>query len=193
VPLGPKSARRRRYAGAMPTIKHCPGCPYREFGPAIGPRGDPTSPIVLVGEAPGAKEVKKKKPFVGPAGDVLWKAVAEAGLHEADLFITNSVACRPHPARPRVGAIRACQGRLAKDLGASPRLVVVALGTTALRAVTGDSRLGVTEARRGPPFLSRWGLVVPTLHPARVLRRPSERPLLVEDLRSARDIAVHRS
>jgi DNA polymerase len=175
----------------MPTIKPCPGCPYREFGPAIGPRGDPKSAIVLIGEAPGAKEIKKKKPFVGAAGDVLWGAVAEAGLHEADLFVTNSVACRPHPVRPRVAAIRACQGRLANDLGASPRLVLVALGTTALGAVTGDS-LGVMEARRGPPFLSRWGLVVPTLHPARVLRRPKERPLLVEDLRRARDIAVHR-
>jgi uracil-DNA glycosylase family 4 len=86
----------------VPTIDHCPGCPYREFGPAVGPRGDPASRIVLVGEAPGREEIKAGRPFVGPAGRVLSEALAEAGLTPGDLFITNAVACVPHPVHPWV-------------------------------------------------------------------------------------------
>ena len=93
----------------MPIIDNCPDCPHREFGPAIGPRGDPASRIVLVGEAPGAKEVAEGRPFVGPAGDVLWEALTEAGHSEADLFITNAVACQPRPVKPTVAADRSAR------------------------------------------------------------------------------------
>ena len=123
--------RRVRSADTAPlttndTIGHCPSCPYRE-GPAIGHRGNPASRIVLVGEAPGAKEIAEGRLFVGPAGDVLWAAVAKAGLHEADVFVVNSLACRPHPVRPRVEAIVACRGRLVRYIAAYPRAVIVAL------------------------------------------------------------------
>lgn len=177
----------------MPTIDHCPGCPYREFGPAIGPRGDPTSPIVLVGEAPGATEIEEGEPFRGPAGDVLWRAAAEARLLEGNLFITNSVACRPRnpvkPIRtPSPDAIRACHGRLARDLAEHPRAVIVTLGATALRAVTGQRGFRIRDVR-GRPIPSDWGTVVPTFHPAYVLRRGLEGPeyqMLVADLKHAR-------
>jgi DNA polymerase len=175
----------------MPIPDHCLGCPYREFGPAIGPRGDTASRIVLVGEAPGAKEVIEGRPFVGPAGDVLWKALAEVGLSEAEVFITNSVACRPYdPVKPKVrapkpGAIDACRGRLVHEIEAHPRAVIVALGGTAVRALTGQRGFRVLKDR-GRMLASPWGPVVPTLHPARVLRRPAEAPLLVDDLMHAR-------
>ena len=67
-------------------MEHCPGCPYREHGPAIGPRGDPASRIVIVGEAPGGNEIVAGRPFVGRAGDMLRRALAAAQLTEADLF-----------------------------------------------------------------------------------------------------------
>ncbi len=168
----------------MPTIDNCPGCPYRGFGPAIGPRGNPTSPIILVGEAPGATEIVEGRPFVGRAGGVLSEALAKAHLDEADVFITNTVACRPHPVHPRVKAIDACRGRLVRDIDAHPRGVIVALGLTAVRAVSGQRGFRMMDAH-GEELTSIWGPVVPTLHPARVLRRPSERPLLVADLKHA--------
>jgi DNA polymerase len=172
----------------MPTIDHCTGCPYREFGPAIGTRGDPASRIVIVGEAPGATEITKGEPFRGPAGRVLNEALREADLDEGHVFITNAVACQPHPVRPRVAAIVACRERLLRDMDAHPRGVIVALGLTAVRAVTGQRGFRMMDAH-GEELTSIWGPVVPTLHPARVLRRPKERDLLVEDLRHARQLA----
>jgi DNA polymerase len=173
----------------MKTYPHCAGCPYREFGPAIGPRDDRASRIVIVGEAPGAKEIEEGRPFVGAAGAVLWKALGTADLRERDVFVTNALACRPHPTKPTVKAIDACRDRLIRDIEAHPRSVIVALGGTAVRAVTGLRGFRVMKGR-GQVLPSQWGPVVPTLHPARVLRRPDEAPMLVADLARARDLAV---
>ena len=170
----------------MPFIDRCRECPYQ--GKAIGPRGDPASHIVLVGEAPGATEIVEGEPFRGPAGDVLWRAVSEARLLEGDLFVTNSVACRPTHGGPSVGAIVACHGRLVHDIEAHPRAVVVALGLTAVRAVTGGRGFRMMDSH-GVELATVWGPVVPTFHPARVLRRPAEYSLLVEDLKHARRLA----
>ena len=171
----------------MPTIDLCLGCPYR-CSAAIGPRGNPASRIVLVGEAPGAQEIIEGEPFRGRAGDVLWRAVDEARLLEGDLFITNSVACRPPHGPPSAKAILACHGRLVRDLEANPRDVIVALGRTAVRAVTGEPDFRMLQ-RHGEELSGIWAPVIPTLHPARVLRRPAEYPVLVEDLKHARRIA----
>ena len=168
----------------MPFIDNCLDCPYR-FGAAIGPRGNPASPIVLVGEAPGAQEIIEGEPFRGRAGDVLWRAVDEARLLEGDVFVTNSVASRPTRGRPSVAAIVACHGRLVRDIEAHPRAVVVALGLTAVRAVTGGRGFRMMDSH-GVALATVWGPVLPTLHPARVLRRPAEYPQLVEDLKHAR-------
>lgn len=181
----------------MPIIDWCPDCPYREFGPAIGTRGDPASHIVLVGEAPGADEITKGLPFVGRAGtEVLWPALAKAGLHEQDVFVANSVACRPYrPNRPKDrkpsgDAILACHRRLAREIG-RPRAVIVALGATAVEALTGRRGFPVTK-EHGAELLTGWGRVVPTLHPAYVLRRGLNGPeyrMLIADLALARRIA----
>jgi uracil-DNA glycosylase family 4 len=196
VPLGTEAATRRLYAGAVPFIDHCHDCPYQ--GKAIGPRGHPDSRIILVGEAPGATEIVEGEPFRGRAGQVLSAALVEAGLVEADLFITNSVACRPRnpvkPIRtPSTDSVRACRGRLVRDISAHDRAIVVALGATAIRAVTGLRGFLVTKKKPGTELPSDWGTVVPTLHPAYVLRRglnSPEKRLLVEDLRQARRLAL---
>ena len=177
-------------------MEHCPGCPYRAFGLAIGTRGDPTSRVVLVGEAPGAKEVVEGQPFVGPAGDVLWRALAEADLSEADVFVVNSVACRPcNPVKPirtpSPAAIDACHGRLVRDIELGPGAVIVALGRTAVQAVTGQRGFPMMK-EHGTKRPSIWGPVVPTLHPAYVLRRGLDGPeyqILVADLKHARRLA----
>ena len=179
----------------MPTVDWCPGCPNREFGPAVGTRGDAASPMVLVGEAPGKNEVDKGLPFVGRAGtEVLWPALAEVGLHEQDVFVVNSVACRPRnpvkPIRtPSPMAIEACHHRLVGEVGLHPRAVIVALGVTAIHALTGLRGFPVTKKEPGTHLASDWGLVVPTLHPAYVLRRGLAGPeyqMLVADLKHAR-------
>jgi DNA polymerase len=119
---------------------------------------------------------------------VLGEALAEAGIREADVLIVNSISCQPHPVHPTVAAIRSCRGRLIEEVGAHPRSVIVALGATAIRALT--DRAGFAVMRdHGQVIPSAWGAIIPTLHPARVLRVRSERPLLVADLTAARHLA----
>jgi uracil-DNA glycosylase len=186
VPRGPKSASRARYAGTVPIIDNCLGCPYR-YGVAVGPRGNPASSIVLVGEAPGAKEIVEGEPFRGPAGDVLWRAVDEARLLEGGP-LHHQLGRLPSAPRSAIGeAIDACHGRLIHDLELHSRAVIVALGRTAVRAVTGRSEFPMLK-EHGELLPSIWAPVVPTFHPARVLRRPAEYPMLVVDLKHARRV-----
>lgn len=169
-------------------VEHCPDCPYG--GPVIGSRGNPSSQLVIVGEAPGETEIRRGSPFEGPAGKTLSRAIADAGLREADLLITNSISCRPQPVRPQVKAIDACRGRLMSELEAHPRSVIVAVGGTALRAITEQRGLQILDARKREPIKTRGWLVVPTVHPAWVRRSPREREqLLVKDLRRARRLS----
>jgi uracil-DNA glycosylase family 4 len=118
---------------------------------------------------------------VGPAGDRLRQAMRDAGFREDHAFVTNAVACRPRPVRPHRSAIRACRGRLIDELARAPRTVIIALGGTAFHSLAGRYDLRITR-ERGHSFDTEWGLVIPTLHPARVLRLRSEYPQLVEDL-----------
>lgn len=171
------------------TIEHCEGCPYQALGPAIGSRGDPLSPLVLVGEAPGRTEIRVGSPFRGPAGERLSAALKDAGIDDATVFIINSVACRPEPVRPRRSAIGACRGRLVAEIERAPRAVIVALGATALASLTGRYDLRILQ-ERGRVFDSERGPIVVTLHPARVRRRPSEYKYLVADLTFAGRLAL---
>lgn len=151
------------------------------------------SRIVLVGEAPGATEIAVSEPFRGPAGDILRQALVAAELPEASIFITNAVACLPHPVRPRVKAIDRCRTRLVTDLEMHPRAVIVVLGGTAVRAVTGVRGFRVTLKAAHTQLSSDWGPVIPTLHPAFVRRRGLRGPeyqTLIDDLRQAQAIAA---
>lgn len=167
-------------SGARGSVRRCEGCPY-EQAIAVGARGDPRSPTVMVGEAPGKREVEVGRPFVGPAGQLLGEVASEAGLRLDDVFIVNAVACLPVPTTPRKSAILACRPRLLAELSRAPRLVIVTLGATATRSVLNDFGYRVV-AGRGRPQVSPWGDVMPTVHPAFVRRRPSARALLLRDL-----------
>lgn len=168
----------RSQAGA--SVHRCTGCPYGP-GIAVGSRGDPESPIVLVGEAPGRREIEVGRPFVGPAGQLLAEVADEVGLRLDDAFIINAVTCLPVPTTPRKSAILACRPRLVAELSRAPRRVIVTLGATATRSVLGDFGYRVI-AGRGRPRPSAWGDVMPTVHPAFVRRRPSARALVRSDL-----------
>jgi uracil-DNA glycosylase family 4 len=138
----------------MPQLPRCPGCPYG--GKAIASRGRVDSRLVLVGEAPGAREIECEEPFRGAAGRVLSGAIEAAGLHEEELLIVNAIACRPQPVRPTVAAIDSCRGRLMGELHEHPRAVVVTLGATPLRAVAED-KTPVLRAREDRPSGSVLG------------------------------------
>lgn len=180
---------RRAPAASGPAnfIERCPGCPY-SAEKAVGTRGNAASPIVLVGEAPGATEMRVGLPFVGPAGEVLSAALYDAGLDESSLFITNAVACLPPKVRPRVAAIDACHDRLVRDIEAVSPSVIVTLGVTSVRAVMEQHGLLLRDAL-DRPLTCDGAVVVPTLHPAFVLRAHGRYPRLVADLVRARLLA----
>lgn len=171
--------------------ERCRGCPYIPTGGmALGAAGDPRSPVVIVREGLEWNEIEwtgipLANPFKSSAGRVLRSALVEVGLFDADPLLTTVVACVHDASPPRVTAIEACRDRLAREIEWRPRTVIVALGATALHAMTGERTLRVSEVR-GQVITSPWGPVVPTLHPAAVRQRPALRPEFVADLTLAR-------
>jgi uracil-DNA glycosylase len=160
----------------------------------FGAGAEPAS-IMLVGEQPGDQEDLAGQPFVGPAGRLLDEALAAAGLNRARVYVTNAVkhfkwterGKRRIHKKPRVGEILACRPWLLLELARVRPRVVVCLGTSAARAVLGQS---VTlKAARGRPIASALAPVVyVTMHPSAILRerdsasRAKARTALVADL-----------
>jgi DNA polymerase len=163
-------------------------------------------PITLVGEQPGDQEDKQGHPFVGPAGRILDRALDEAGIDRADVYVTNAVkhfkwterGKRRIHQRPNSTEIRACGFWLEAELGAvRPRLVVL-LGAVAREAMFGSRyRVGEHKGKAEVASLGSWrGLVVGTVHPSAVLRGPDSEARdrayagLVADLAAAREAAA---
>jgi len=147
--------------------------------------GNPYSPVVFVGEAPGEEEDLQKRPFVGRAGRLLNEVLERVGLRREEVYITNVVKSRPpgnrKPTREEMGA---CIPYLKKEIEIIKPKLIVCLGSTALEGVLGKN-LPVTKAR-GQFFeypFDRSIKVFLTYHPAYVLRNPSSEKEFVEDLK----------
>jgi uracil-DNA glycosylase len=181
----------------------CRGCPlHRDATGTVFGRGDPGARLMLVGEQPGDQEDREGVPFVGPAGRLLHRALAEAGIDEKDLYVTNAVKHfkftrdetrkrRIHKA-PSPRETLACRPWLMAELRlVSPELIVV-LGATAGRALLGPSfRVGTDRGVPRPlPDAEGGTWVLATVHPSAVLRAQDRREMyagLVADLRTAAD------
>jgi uracil-DNA glycosylase family protein len=176
----------------------CKACPlYADATQAVFGEGAARAQMVLVGEQPGDAEDKEGHPFVGPAGGVLDRALAEAGVVRAQVYVTNAVkhfkweprGKRRIHKKPRVSEIKACKPWLEAELTRIKPRVVVCLGATAVQSLLGSA---VTIAgAKGQIFQSPYGAVVVTRHPSSVLRmrergeRDAALQELVDDLRFA--------
>lgn len=183
----------RRAAGG------CRACPlWRDATQTVFGEGEPRVAIMLVGEQPGDKEDRLGRPFVGPAGRLLDRALAEAGIERERAYVTNAVkhlkfvprGKRRMHKKPADSEIDACHQWLERELVfVAPRLVV-ALGATAARALLG--RPTPVEANRGRLLpLAENTTVLITVHPSALLRIPEESKArayrrFVDDLRAAR-------
>lgn len=158
----------------------CRACPlWRQASCVIFGEGPPRARVVIVGEQPGDQEDRQGQPFVGPAGKLLDRALAEAGVDRAALYVTNAVkhfsggraanvACTPNPTRAR--SPRALHGSRAELRALSPE-PIVCLGTTAAESVTGRPVKVLTERGRTTP--TEFGApAVITVHPSSLLRLP---------------------
>ncbi|WP_225078098.1 MULTISPECIES: UdgX family uracil-DNA binding protein [unclassified Streptomyces] len=179
----------------------CRGCPlHRDATQTVFGAGDTGARVMLVGEQPGDQEDRRGRPFVGPAGKVLDRALAEAGIDPGGTYVTNAVKhfkfTRSGPGKrrihkaPSLRETAACGPWLAAELRlVEPELIVV-LGATAGKALLGSS-FRVTEVRGTvleEEIHGRRERLVPTVHPSSVLRADDREAAyrgLVSDLRVA--------
>jgi uracil-DNA glycosylase family 4 len=159
----------------------CEDCPLRQspYVPSFIPDG---ATIAVVGEAPGAEEVREKAPFVGPSGKLLRALIENEGYEYERLLRTNVVACRPFGNRPpELDEIECCSGRLRRELEQSGVSTIISLGRVANEVLCGD----FSPSERGFWKSVADVHIMPTWHPAYVLRKPNEVGGLARDLRIA--------
>lgn len=159
----------------------CTGCVLHEKRTkSVFARGTPDAELVFVGEGPGRDEDLQGLPFVGAAGQLLDRMIGAMGYGRDEVYICNVVKCRPPENRtPRPEEALACSRFLVPQLQAVRPKLIVALGRCAAQA------LGVAEAMG--PWRGRWGTfqgiaVMPTYHPAYLLRSPEQKRTVWEDL-----------
>jgi uracil-DNA glycosylase len=144
--------------------------------------GNPQAVLVFVGEGPGQEEDEQSRPFVGAAGQLLTDIIVKGmKVKREDVYICNVVKCRPPDNRnPDPDEIEACEPFLKKQLAAINPTVIVALGNTAVKTLLKTSE-GITSLR------GKWqtyqGIpLMPTFHPAYLLRNPSGKKLVWDDI-----------
>jgi uracil-DNA glycosylase len=187
------------------TPQTCRRCDlWKNATQAVSGEGPKNAAIMLVGEQPGDEEDLRGHPFVGPAGRVLDEAIAAAGLNRSGLFITNAVkhfkweprGKRRLHKRPGAGEIKACNIWLEQEILAVKPRVIVAMGATALKALTRSSQT-IEAARREAFPLEHGAIGLATYHPSAILRAEGPRAqelrgMLVDDLRRAAKLTSRR-
>jgi len=200
IPASQQITQRRRPAGVLsmesrdPSIDairedigDCRRCKLHEHRRTIVfGEGDPKAKLVFVGEGPGADEDASGRPFVGRAGQLLDKIIAAMGLNREDVYIANIVKCRPPGNRaPERDEVDTCEPFLFRQLAFIHPEVIVALGSPAFQCLL-RTKEPITRAR------GQWrdwnGIkVMPTFHPAFLLRSPDKKREVWEDMKKVRD------
>lgn len=150
----------------------CEGCPF-PYGKMVGTKGNPDAPFMIIGESPGRQEVKEGKPFVGPSGEVLEKALVRLGLNpEQDVYYYNAFECFPGKRDDKKEddmkrAVSLCRKKVLYEIKKAPRKVILPLGAPAIWSVFGNDDLKITQ-QRGRFFTHEFASigVVPSVHPA---------------------------
>jgi uracil-DNA glycosylase len=147
--------------------------------------GNPEADLMFVGEAPGADEDIQGIPFVGRAGQLLTKIIEAIGLKREDVYIANVIKCRPPGNRnPEQDEVETCETFLFQQIDIIKPKVIVALGTFAARALL--RTLDPISRLRGRVYDYRGAKLIPTFHPAYLLRNPASKREVWEDMKVAR-------
>lgn len=168
-------------------IGNCTRCPlYQARTNIVHTDGNQRARLMFVGEAPGADEDVKGRPFVGRAGQLLTKIIEAIGFKREEVLIGNVNRCRPPANRPPTPEEAAmCKPFLLREIAAVRPEVIVVLGNTAMRNLL-DTKVGITKLRG--EFQDYQGAkVMPTFHPAYLLRDPSKKKETWADLQKVRD------
>ncbi len=146
--------------------------------------GNPKAALMFVGEAPGRDEDIQGIPFVGRAGQLLTRMIEAIGLGREDVYIANVIKCRPPENRnPEPDEVAACEPFLFRQVGAIGPVVIVALGTFAAQALL-KTQESISRLR-GRVYKYGGAQLIPTFHPAFLLRSPDRKRDAWEDLKKA--------
>ncbi len=157
---------------------------------AVPGEGNPESPLLIVGEAPGAEEDRQGRPFVGKAGDLLTKMLKAIHVEREEIFIGNALKCRPPQNRdPAADELAECRRYLMMQIAAIRPKVILTLGrvSTQLLLQTSQGVLSLRGMQRPFPYHDGEAVLLPSLHPAYLLRNPAAKRDVWEDLKT-----VHR-
>lgn len=168
-------------------IGNCTRCPlYERRTNIVHTEGNSTARLMFVGEAPGADEDAQARPFVGRAGQLLTKIIEAIGFKREEVLIGNVNRCRPPGNRPPTEEEASiCKPFLLREIASVQPDVIVVLGNTATRNLL-NTKIGITRLRG--EFQDYHGVkVMPTFHPAYLLRDPSKKQETWQDLKKVRD------
>jgi uracil-DNA glycosylase family 4 len=168
-------------------VGDCKRCPLHQGRTNIvHTEGNRRARLMFVGEAPGADEDAQARPFVGRAGQLLTKIIEAIGFKRDDVLIGNVNRCRPPGNRPPTEEeATMCKPFLLREIASVQPEVIVVMGNTATRNLL-NAKLGITKLRG--EFQDYHGVkVMPTFHPAYLLRDPSKKKETWQDLKKVRD------
>jgi uracil-DNA glycosylase family protein len=163
-------------------VQTCRGCDlYRHATQAVFGEGPLSARIVFIGEQPGSDEDKQGRPFVGPAGHLLDRALQDAGIKRADVYVTNAVkhfrfeerGKRRIHKKPSAAQVHACEPWLEAEFKLLKPEIIVCLGATAAMSLLGR-KFRLTKLRGRPIPHGRARYLVATVHPSAILRIPDD-------------------
>ncbi len=175
------------FEGIWADIGDCTRCPLHQGRTNIvNTNGNRQARLMFVGEAPGADEDAQARPFVGRAGQLLTKIIESIGLKREEVLIGNVNRCRPPANRqPTAEEASMCKPFLLREIAAVQPEVIVVMGNTAMQNLL-EIKPGITRMRG--QFQDYQGVkVMPTFHPAYLLRDPSKKKETWEDIKKVRD------
>ena len=166
----------------------CTRCPLRvNATQVVFADGNPDADLMLVGEGPGSEEDKQGVPFVGAAGQLLNRILEAAEIERSEVYIANVVKCRPPGNRlPQKDEVAACLPFLLRQIEIVSPKILVCLGSLATQTLIGpDSRVSSVRGN----WHSRGEMrIMPTFHPAALLRDPAKKRPVWEDMKQVRDV-----
>lgn len=167
-------------------VENCQACSlHAERTNVVFGDGDEKARLVFVGEAPGADEDRQGKPFVGRAGRKLTQIIEAIGLSRSDVYITNVLKCRPPGNRnPLSGEVKVCEPYLIAQLQLIKPKVICTLGTFATQTLLHSDRS--ISSLRGRFYTYQGIKLMPTYHPAYILRNPKFKRHVWEDVQKVK-------
>ena len=154
--------------------------------------GNPDADLMFVGEAPGGDEDIQGEPFVGRAGQLLTRIIEAIGMQRSDVYIANVIKCRPPGNRnPEPDEVERCEPFLFRQIDLVKPKVIVALGKFAAQSLLKTSD-PITRLR-GREYRFRSATLIPTFHPAYLLRNPSSKREVWEDMKKVRALLTQHA